>query len=326
MQTVILNKIFETLLKENNFCPDTADNILRIKNRIFSGFNSRCTFENQRFDFSFSFRDKLIKAIRFSYNNYAEKEHFISKIIAVCEIFGSRYNIKKLRRILKIMQPDYLRHQTTVGVEWLADNPYPRFKVYFEELRHNYTIEERLEKLQYIYECIGFNRKKMRIFPKEDIAAICIDFLPNGELQVKTYIFTKQLNKFLAKIHLERYLFLRKRAELFRSCLLKEDKFFYYFTKRFSSASELLSTKIYKIYEVSQITDPSLSILEIKELFRRLGLLKEMRQVELISNICEENKLILYPVIASMDLQFPNESKIDLYYSFRDKGIKGTNQ
>ena len=319
MQTVILNKIFKILLKENSFTSDIAGNISKIKNRIFSGFNSRCTSRNQRFDFSFSFRDKLIKGIRFSYNNYAEKEHFISKVTSVCGIFGSRYNIKKLRGILEIMQPGYLRHQTTIGVEWLLGRPYPRFKVYFEELRQNYAIEERLKKLRDIFGYIGLNQKKMPISSKEDIAAICIDLLPNTKLEIKTYTFTKSLNEFLAKSNFKKFPFLYKRLKVFRGCLLKEDKIFYYFTKRFSSAEELLSEKIYKIYEVNQISDPSLSISEIKELLKRLNLLKEAGQIELISNICKENKLIFYPVIAALDLKLPNESRIDLYYSFRDK-------
>ncbi len=318
MQTIILNKVFRALLRENKFPPDTARNILKIKGKMFSGFDTGSTSKNQRFDFSFSFKDKLINGIRFTYNNYEEKEHFINKIIGICGIFGSQYNIKKLRGVLKIMQPDYLRHQTTMGVEWLTGNLHPRFKVYFEELRHNYTIEERLEKLKEIFEYIGFDREKAHISPKEDIAMICIDFLPSEGLEIKTYTFTKRLNNFLAKINLERFPFLCKRLKLFRSCLSKESKFFYFFKKRFSSSSKLLSAKVYKIYEVNQIADPSLSISEIEDLFRRLDLLKEMKQIELVSDICKENKLIFYPVAASIDLQFPNESKIDLYYSFRD--------
>lgn len=286
---------------------------------MFSGFNPKSIYRNQRFDFSFSFRDKLIKGVRFSYNNYGEKDHFISKIIGICDSFGNRYNIKKLRDILKIMQAGYLRHQTTLGVEWFVANPYPRFKVYFEELRQNYTIKERLGKLNDIFECAGLDQRKIRISPEEDISAICVDLLPNGKVEVKTYTFTKRLNKFLTGINFKRFPLLCKKLELFRSCLLKEESFFYYFTKRFSSVSDLSSVKIYKIYEVNRITEPNLSILEIRELCARFNLLKEMKQIELISNICEENKLVLYPVIAAVDLQFPNKSKVDLYYSCRDK-------
>lgn len=320
MQTVILNKIFKILLKENNFSSGISGEILKIKNRIFSGFDPTCTSRNQKFDFSFSFGDKLIKGIRFSYNNYGEKEHFISKIIGICDSFGTRYNIKKLRGILRIMHPGYLRHQTTLGVEWLAGNPYPRFKIYFEELRHHYTIDQRLGKLREIFRYVGLSHKKVNIFPNEDIAAICIDLLPDTGLEVKTYAFTRELNSFLANINLERFPSLCKKLALFKSCLLKEKKFFYYFTKRFSLSADLISAKIYKIYEVKQIPDPSLCMAEIKGLFVRLGLLKEMRQIKLISNICKENKLLLYPVIASVDLKFPDDSKIDLYYSFKDRG------
>ncbi len=319
MQALILNKIFKILLRENKFSAPVSRNILKIKNKMFKRFNPKSTSKNQRFDFSFSFKDRLTPGVRFSYNNYEEKEHFLSKSIDVIEIFSGKYNINKLRDILKVMQPGYLKHQTTLGIEWLVRNSYPRFKVYFEELRQNYPIKERLGKLKEIFQCVGVNPKKTRISPEEDIAAICIDLLADTSLEIKTYTFTKRLNNFLDGINLRSFPVLSKKLALFRGCLLKENRFFYYFTKRFSQDSKLLSAKIYKIYEVGQISDAGRSILEIEELFIKLGLLKEMWQIKLLSNLCKKNKLILYPVIAALDMQFPEESKIDLYYSFRDK-------
>ena len=320
MRVSILNKIFTVLLKENNFPVVTANRIVEIKNRMFSGFNPRCTLENQRFDFSFSFRDRLIKGIRFSYNNYGEKKDFLRKVIGICGMFGRRYNIRKLRGVLKIMQPGYEKHQTTVGVEWLLGDSYPRFKIYFEELRHYYTINQRVRKLRDIFEYVGFSRRKVNILPNEDIAAICIDLLPDRGLEIKTYAFTRRLNSFLANIDLKRFSPLCKKLSLFKNCLFKEKKAFYYFTKRFSPSADLISIKVYKIYEVKQISDFSLCVAEIKELFVKLGLLKEMRPINLISEICKENKMVLYPVIASVDLKFPNDSKVDLYYSFKHEG------
>ena len=271
MEVSILNRIFTLLLKENNFSAVTANRILEIKNRIFSGLNPKYTLENQRFDFSFSFRDKLIKGVRFSYNNYKEKKDFINKIMSVCGMFGQRYNVHKLRGILEIMRQGYEKHQTTFGVEWLLGNPHPRFKIYFEELQHYYTIDQRLLKLKEIFALAGFSREKIDIMPNENIAAICIDLLPNGSLGIKTYALMMGVNSVFTNIDLKKFPFLYKKLALFKSCLFNEKRAFYYFTKRFSPDADLISVKIYKIYEVKQISDFSVCIEEIKKLFVKSG-------------------------------------------------------
>jgi len=306
---------FDFLIKESGLSKHRAK-ILNIKDILFSNFDENWLFKNQKFDFSLSSRKS---GLRFSYNNFGEKEGFEKKLVDIFSLFKKAYSVGQLNKLLSLMRFDGNKHQTTFGVEWLKGDDLPRIKIYFEELFNVYTDKIIFEKLKEICRLLGIDFDQLGVGKKEKIGAISVDFVPFAKVNVKVYflhqkISGKELKRNAKSLGLEQGSASR---EQFFKYLNLERKAFFYMTKRFASDSSLLSLKLYKIYEVRRIKDHfKKSWQEIKEFLKARKAINLLKRVSAFKIMCRKNKLNLYPVIIAVD-NSPKGDNIDLYFSFK---------
>jgi MoaA/NifB/PqqE/SkfB family radical SAM enzyme len=308
-----IDEIFNFLIKENELLKYKSI-LNQIKDILFFNFNSSWLSENQKFDFSFSGEKK---ALRFSYNNYKEKEKFSQKIIKIFELFENFYNKDLLIQILNLMNTSNDKHQTTIGIEWINNQNYPRIKLYFEELFHYYTNEERIKKLQEICKLVDFDYESLKIQQDDEIGAFCVDFLPENEINLKVYFLLKELNeekiiKLISELKVSSF---KRESQKFLTSLSKS-KCFYYLTKRFNPRGELLSLKFYKIYETKQFKDLTEPMYEILNFLKKLKYNFTIETIKKLLNIAKKFNLVIYPVIIAIDFSRKGV-KIDSYFSLK---------
>jgi MoaA/NifB/PqqE/SkfB family radical SAM enzyme len=312
-----VDQSFNFLMEENGLIRH-KEKIENIKNILFSNFDENWLSKNQKFDFSLSSRKS---GLRFSYNNFGEKESFEKKLVDIFSLFKKAYSVEQLEKLLSLMKFDENKHQTTIGVEWLEGDDLPRIKVYFEELFHVYTDKIIFEKLKEICRLLAIDFNQLGVGNKEKIGAISVDFIPFSKVNVKVYflhqrIGEKELKRNAKSLSLEQGA--ASWEQFFR--FLKIEKYaFFYMTKRFSSDGSLLSLKLYKIYEVNRIKDRfKKSWQEIKSLLKAGKESSLMKRVSGLELICKKNKLNFYPVIIAVDNSSKGEN-IDLYFSFKGR-------
>lgn len=328
MRTIVRNNMskavertFNSLVSKN--CLSQNGIIIdKIRSILFSKFNYSWLAQNQKFDFSFS-SDEKNKGLRFSYNNFAEKDNYEKKFTDVFLLFKDIFWVDKLQELLDYMKTGGDKHQTTIGFEWLSSSFYPRFKLYFEELFHFYTKQEIAAKLKYICKILKINFSELELKQPDIIGAICVDFLPSKSINLKVYYLYwkfEQIN--LAAVLKSNNLHKNRRLlPLFLSSLINNIESFYYLTKRFSGGGELLSIKLYKIYEVLKIGNHKAILDEVKDFLKKSGqnyLLDELLNVE---NICLENKASLMPVITAID-ESKDRERIEVYASIRKMSMQ----
>jgi len=277
---------------------------------LFADFKKKWIEENQKFDFSFSFSKKQKLGFRFSYNDFKEENAiFKKKLIDIFKIFPRVYNDKILYQIL-----DYLHflgklHQTTFGIDWGNGEKYPRIKIYFEELFHYFSKEERMKQANYLGKLLNFNP---RLKGNEDIGALCVDFFPGKKNQLKIYIKFDKIKK---------YIFPPDKGDFklifnsFINFLSLEKHYFNYLTYRMDN-SFISSVKLYKIYEVAQIKNFRQSYREIFNFLDYLQYKKRSIFLKRIIVFCKRNNLLFYPVISSIDF-FKGGYKFDVYFSIK---------
>jgi MoaA/NifB/PqqE/SkfB family radical SAM enzyme len=310
-----IDRSFNFLIKESGLSKQRLE-INNIKDILFSDFNESWLSKNQKFDFSLSSRKS---GLRFSYNNFGEKEIFENKLVDIFSLFKKAYSVKQLEKLLLFMGSEGNKHQTTIGVEWLGRDELPRIKIYFEELFHVYTDKIIFEKLKEICRLLGIDFNKLGVGKKEKIGAISVDFVPFSKVNVKVYFLHRKIGKKELKRKAKSLGLDQGSAswEQFFKCLNREKQGFFYMTKRFASDSSLLSLKIYKIYEVSQINDRfKKSWQEIKSFLKAREETVLLKRVLAFETICKNNKLNLYPVIIAVDNTFERDN-VDLYFSFK---------
>jgi MoaA/NifB/PqqE/SkfB family radical SAM enzyme len=244
--TKAVRQSFDFFMKAGGVLKNAAE-INNIKNILFSNFDENWLSNNQKFDFSLS-SQKI--GLRFSYNNFGEKEVFEKKLFDIFSLFKKAYSVSQLEKLLSLMRFDENKHQTTFGIEWLKKDDLPRIKIYFEELFNVYTDKKIFEKLKEICHLIGMDFNRLGVGKKERIGAISVDFVPFSKVNVKVYFLHKKINEKELENNAK---FLGSQQgvvswEQFFKCLKLERKAFFYMTKRFASDSSLLSLKIYKIY------------------------------------------------------------------------------
>lgn len=310
-----IDTIFNLLIKRN--CLENGGKIKKIKKILFRDFNEKWKLFNQKFDFSFSFREKNAGALRFSYNNFGEKKSFYHKILDIFKLFDDEYDSDKLKRILDELNSQTAVFQTTFGLEWLTGENLPRLKIYFEEIHQSIPKEERVKMAQKIAKIINFDSKKIGLSEKSDIGAICVDFLPQNKINYKIYLISDKI-----RVDSLRYVF-KKRTDLisagekFLSIFSLEKMSFYYTTYRLDG-KKTESVKIYKIYDVDD-RNYDLANKEIIAFLRAplfgAGASKK-KMIDLLI-FAAKNKIFFYPVIASIDLPLQGDLKIDLYLSLK---------
>lgn len=312
----IIERIFDLLIKENHLLRHKTV-IHQIRITLFSNFNPSWLSKNQKFDFSFSAYNKKEGGLRFSYNNYGEKNDFNQKILTIFDLLKGNYNKKSLIKILNLMKKTNDKHQTTLGVEWPKDKKQPRLKVYFEELFHQYSRIERLQKIRQVCSLINLKYHSLGLKKEDNVGAFCVDFFPDGQINLKVYLLYRQIKE----RDLEKITFDQKwqlpitKVQSFLN-LLSERRCFYYITKRFDSYGKLFSLKLYKIYEVKQFKNFSKAISEILSFLIELKLNSQLKQIKRLLNLCKIHQALFYPVIISIDFS-KNNFKVDSYFSIK---------
>ena len=293
---------------------DRAGEVFRARDAVFEGFQADWQRRNMKFDLSMSCGEGVGRAVRFSYNNFGEAPDFERKIARVFSLYPGVYDRDALGRVLETMKPTDERHQTTLGFEWTAGGGPPRIKVYFEELQHRYSLEQRRDFARRLLDIAGAAEEP----PRESLAAIAVDFLPGGGLAAKLYSVFRTLDDVVAAIPgISRADFIQRWREAC-AALSRERKAFYYVTRR-RRGRTLLSMKLYKIYEFAQFESDSPAWIEIGEWLgaRDAAAARRIQQLRLVS---ARHGGRLYPVIASVDCAFDGGLKRDLYFSIRPGG------
>lgn len=275
-----------------------------IRRILFKGFDPHWIAENQKFDFSFSSPGNA--DFRFSVSDYGEKDAFEEKLARIFTLFGGRYDGGKLSQVLSVTRRTNRYHQTTFGLEWKASDARPRLKVYFEELRHRYSIPARGRLLKLI--CAAAGLRMPRRGAAGDIAALCVDFLPDKDVMLKSYDYSDWK-------HLEE----GAPAALagFTDILSDEKRAFFYKTRRYDHDAVLQSQKLYKVYEVRQIEDFTPALLEINKAIERFGTQKDVADIGKYSKMAARKGSLWYPVLCAMDIDTHGGIKIDSYFSVR---------
>lgn len=290
--------------------------IINIREILFADFNNVWKKKNQKFDFSFSFEERGLDGLRFSYNNFGEKEIFYDKALKIFKLFGNKYEIVKLKNILDELDIKNAVFQTTIGFEWKRGDELPRFKIYFEEIHHGISKSDRIKMVKEISKIINFNYKELDINKDDDIGAICVDFLPDKETQLKVYMISDSVDlSYLEKIFSDKK-YLIDLVRNFFNIFSSEKSCFYYIARRFGGGG-LSSIKLYKIYEVGGINDFSKSYEEIFKFLKYSKAINDVKKIKELLRFALKNKITFYPVISSMDLPVKGDIKSDLYLSMK---------
>lgn len=290
--------------------------IKNIKNILFGGFNVAWKAKNQKFDFSFSFGECDEGALRFSYNNFGEKKEFYGKVLKIFDLFKDVYAIDTVKCILDRLGSREAAFQTTIGFEWMQNADFPRFKIYFEEIHQKLSKADRIEMVKKTAELINFDYEKLGIAEGDNIGAICVDFLPKKETQLKVYLMATAIDFSYLERVFDSAQHAVALAREFIAIFSLEQKSFYYMARRFSNGG-LNSVKIYKIYEVGGIADFSRSYEEIFQFLKHSAMKKNIAKIKSLFSFALENKIAFYPVIASLDLPVDGNIKSDLYLSIK---------
>lgn len=286
-----------------------ARSVLQVRDALFEGFRPTWLKHNLKFDLSLSSGPDVPPSVRFSYNNFGEIDGFRSKVERVFSLYPGAYETGILGKVLDVMQPTTERHQTTLGFEWTQTSVEPRIKLYFEELQHRYSTEERREFARAVLKAAGDDKTPV---PQESLAAIAVDFLPGGERAVKLYSLFGSLDEIIARVPLPKPLLgvWRRAGE----ALSIEKRSFYYLTRR-HARKRLVSLKLYKIYEFAQFEGFDSAWREIRGLLKLWGSEADLRRISQLEALCRRNGGALYPVIASVDVDAVGLRKVDGYFS-----------
>jgi MoaA/NifB/PqqE/SkfB family radical SAM enzyme len=290
----------------------------RITNILFTDFKEPWLKDNQKFDFSISASDSNARSLRFSYNDFGEKKEFKNKLLKIFQLFGDAYSINQINELLCVMIPFGNKQQTTIGLVWFSKENYPKIKVYFEELVHSFTQSEIRIFLQRICKVLKIDYKKLQINSRAIIGAICVDFLPKKNINLKVYCIHKEVNE---KTFLK---FLRKNGlnaarKLLKSILNKGEsklKVFYYITKRFQENGCINSIKLYKIYEISRIKDSNQVTPEIRNILINSNDKAANEVFSEICSLCALKGRKVFPVIAAID-HARGSQKADVYFTVK---------
>lgn len=296
-------EVFDALLGEAGGRVDPAA-CREIRRLLFEGFDPAWLSENQKFDLSLSSPGRA--GLRLSVSDYGEKPAFPGKLAAVFALLGEAYDSDTLSRILAVARPTQAHHQTTFGLEWKASEPAPRLKVYFEELRHRYSLAARARLLKLL--CAAADAAVPRRGAETDIAALCVDFLPGRKVMLKSYAYSDW--KGLARGAPAAF-------TAFAGVLSLEKRAFFYKTRRYDRAAKVRSRKLYKVYEVRQIEDFTPALSELSSAIARFGAPRDAALVERCRALAAARGCLWYPVLCALDLDSQGAIRVDSYFSLR---------
>lgn len=254
---------------------------------------------NQKFDFSIT-SDKT-KTVRFSFNDFGEHDESHKKYLKVYSLFPNHCDPDKIKELFRIMNTK--KHQTTFGVELREKEQDTRLKLYFEEFRYNQKFI--LEKLKKICKVIDYDFNSIaKIAFKEKIVMIGIDFLFDQKINLKIYNRLEILSKEIRV----------KLPQKFLNTFPEKEDEFYFMSYRFSD-NKLISTKVYKIFDIRKNRhNASDNLSKVKEF---LQCLEENILTQKIQETCrfmDENGNILVPASFSIE---PKDKRTALYFTVR---------
>lgn len=295
-----------------------ADKVNEIKDILFSGFDETWLKDNQKFDFSISASNNNPRSLRFSYNDFGEKERFKDKLKGIFQLFGGSFPMDQLKELLLIMDAFGNKQQTTIGLDWVSGTRCPRLKVYFEELFHFFAQPEVRIILQRICELLDIDCQKLKISSDDFIGAICVDFIPGGKFNLKIYCKYDNLadSSFLKLLKNNR---LESNSKALKSILNSNgarSKAFYYITRRFQPDGLVKSIKLYKIYEIRQIKNSKIIMPEIMKLLLNANDEASEKVFSKISSLCALKGRNVFPVIAAID-HARRSQKVDVYFTVK---------
>jgi len=311
-----LDEIFEHLIKKNRL-EAHKDKIRKMTAVLFDGFAPGWLSNNQKFDFSFT-SERDGGGLRFSYNNFGEKTAPRKKFLKVFGLFPDAFDLKALGLFFDCMGKAGDRHQTTIGCAWRQDAPFPRLKIYFEELYHYYTQEEIRDRWRCIAALAGVPASRARLLLREEVGALAVDFVPFGPYEMKVYYLRPRMDTAGVRAFWGTGA-LGKRDRLFEAFqkrFLGGDRAFFYVTHRLSREGRPLSFKLYKIFEVCGVSCPESPLDSIKDFFR-VGRLRSLEEyLEIVETIAAKKGICVYPVIIACDKD-RERSRVDLYVSLK---------
>ena len=272
--------------------------IKKISRILFEGVTSGFYSINQKFDFSLSSRKN---ALRFSFNDYSEREDSYRKYINFFSEFKDHIESGFLREILAAMDP-HLDHQTTIGCEIGNCFEKDRLKLYFEDF--GYSQDDVAIRLRLLLESLKIDPEA--IFSHIEgmtINAIGIDFLYEKKIGLKIYTKHYELDSWKA----ERF------AGSFQDRFRPLDGEFYLVAFRFDDLGTFLSQKLYKVFNINKYSRRSQ---DNNRMIQESLITYEMETIGRLYSAIESMHLksgfSVVPVLYSEDKQL---GKTDVYFT-----------
>ena len=256
--------------------------------------------ENQKLDVSLSSSDDA--AFRFSISDFGERGALSSVIRGYVSGFGGCYDLDALDKFLKAGISFGKAHQTTFGFDWGGGCSRPRLKVYFEELLTAYAASEKKDLVFEAFNLGGKPAPRARDF--SGLSAVCLDLNPGRKCDFKFYMRRDALPDLSAP---------KWQAGALASLGL-ERRCFYYEMRGIKSKRR----KVYKVYEVSGISDFSAGLREICGFYAKTGCDSVLRRILSYARLSRESGMSMVPVLfAAGDAASPSGRTFDSYFCFK---------
>jgi len=281
---------------------DRKEFIERISYPLFKNVMIKTLNENQKFDFSISSKKK---SLRFSFNDFGERETSYNKYLEFFSNFPENCDQNFIKEVLAVMEP-HTEHQTTIGAELGKELEEDRVKLYFEDFSYsNAKVQMRLRKLLDVLG-ISFDNVMKHALDMQ-INAIGIDFFHRGKIEFKVYIRHTDPKQDFSET---------KIIEFQKDFPPIPDEF-YLIMFRFDKKADLVSKKLYKVFNISKYPDKKQENFNfIARCLGRIGFADLVNLFAQSRDFLTSEKIEICPVLYSEDLVL---KKADVYFTIRKK-------
>jgi hypothetical protein len=292
-----IKRILYTIAKEANFDNSKLKKVKKISEIVFSGKEKKWASQF-KFDISFSISKKNFESIRFSCNSRGEGYNWIKKINYLFNLFQ---NFSIHQSIISQIEKKEI-NLLTLGIDWLHSEKEPKLKIYIES-----NNQKRVE--NFIKEVLKIKNFELGRFLSNgfSVCGLGINFLPNNETTFKIYLYTDKHKSLGILTKSNKISFLK--LNLF----CENEKFFPLVGIGFSKKNEVISKKIYFIYETKEFWNklsPSFLLqryTEIKNYFLNSSEKKFLDEKINLVNKKISNNFLIYPIGISINL-FPKKN------------------
>lgn len=306
----IVEDLFSALIKSVGLINQSKE-IVHLRKILFSGFDQAWLSKNQKFDFSFS--SQGAPSLRFSLNDFGEKDSFYEKLKKIFVLFPGQYNQKVFKKIMELMGTKNAPHQTTFGFEWVRGTKLPRLKIYFEELFNVYDSRKTRQLAKSLGESMSIGDNNTHLDNQDTVAALGVDFFPDKSVALKSYVLYKNRKAIEDGIkktggHFDHKVW----ADVIK---VGGDRAFFYLTKRINQSGEIKSMKLYKIFEFSLFTKIINQRIKAVDILLKTGGKNEA--FGRFRDYLKRNEASLNPVILAADVDKEKNIKIDCYLALK---------